>query len=62
MKRFKICNNILKNMEEEKKYNSYFNYFETNKGNIVWAGALGLAWTELKDKFVKENIVLGTND
>jgi hypothetical protein len=39
-----------------------FNSFKTNKGNIVWAGALGLAWNELKDKFVKENIVLGTND
>ncbi len=37
----------------EIEHKSKFNSFVTKGGNIVWGSALGLAWNELIDKFIK---------
>lgn len=34
-----------------------YNPFTTSKGNIVWAGAMQLAWNELKEKFTKNKSI-----
>ena len=36
--------------------------YSNQSGNLIWGGAMNLAWNELKDNFVKENIKLETND
>ena len=33
-----------------------FNYFESENGNVVWAGALTLAWNELKENIIGDDI------
>jgi hypothetical protein len=42
--------------------NDSYNYFVTRSGNKVWAGALSLAWHELTDSIVKENVKLNSGD
>jgi hypothetical protein len=32
------------------------NYFVSEAGNQVWAGALSLAWHELTENIIKDNI------
>lgn len=34
------------------------NYFVTKENNIVWAGALTLAWHDLTDNVIKQDIKL----
>lgn len=41
---------------------SQYNSFIMDCGNQVWAGALTLAWTELRNQIVKEDIKLATEN
>lgn len=36
------------------------NGYLTSKNNYVWAGAMNLAWNELKNSIIKEPIKLAT--
>ena len=37
--------------------------FKNSKGNIIWAAAMQLAWTELRQKFANNHpLVLDTNN
>ena len=39
-----------------------YNGFTTKSGNHIWAAALGLAWNELIDQFIKEPVKVKTED
>ncbi len=42
-------------MEDEPA--NLYNAFTTSKGNIVWAGAMQLAWNELRETFAKNKAI-----
>jgi len=48
---------------QDTKSNIAGNYLGSDyKGNYVWGGAMNLAWTELTENIIKENIQLNTQD
>ena len=47
-------------MQPERKIE--LNGSQTEKGNYLWGGALTLAWQELKDQIIKEEVKIDTND
>ena len=48
-------------MEPEKKTIG-LNGSVTEKGNYMWAGALTLAWHELKNKIIKEDVIVNSEN
>jgi hypothetical protein len=43
-------------------YSDIYNGFVTKQDNYVWAGAMCLAWSELKNSIIKAPIELATQD
>lgn len=40
------------------KPDTLYNTFKTKEGNIIWAGAMNLCWSEFKQSIAKEDVKL----
>jgi len=44
----------------QKSFAEKYNAFETNKGNIIWCGAMCIAWKDFLDVNTKKPLILRT--